>query len=62
MIRFIFYLAFGYIIIKILKIFIDPVFDQKPSRVQSSPKATPVKEEKKSTLGDYVEFEEVNGN
>jgi hypothetical protein len=58
MLRFIFFLAFGYIIIKLLRVFVDPLFETKPKQ-KSSSNFTPKDEEKKSTLGDYVDFEEV---
>ncbi|MBK7764553.1 MAG: hypothetical protein IPI46_14630 [Bacteroidetes bacterium] len=58
MLRYIFFLAFGYIIVKLLRLFIDPMFDGK-SKVASHPQATPKPQEKKSSLGDYVEYEEV---
>ena len=56
MLRFIFFLAFGYIIIKLLRVFVDPLFETKPKQ-KSSSNFTPKEEEKKSTLGDYVDFE-----
>ncbi len=58
MIRFLFYLAFGYIVIKIFRVFIDPMFETKAVR-NTNTGAVPKQEEKKSTLGDYVDFEEI---
>ena len=58
MFRFLFYLAFGYIILKLLRVFIDPFFDNKPVK-NTAPPFTPKQEEKKSSLGDYVDFEEI---
>ncbi|HOZ52927.1 MAG TPA: hypothetical protein PLU17_13770 [Chitinophagaceae bacterium] len=58
MLRFLFYLAFGYIILKIFRIFIDPLFSTKTVK-NTSTEFVPKQEEKKSKLGDYVEFEEV---
>ena len=58
MFRFIFYLSFGYIVIKLLRVFIDPFFETRPAK-NSTTNFTPKQEEKKSTLGDYVDFEEV---
>lgn len=56
MLRYLFYLAFGYIIIKILRVFIDPVLEKKMPATQ--PDASP-KADKTSRLGEYVEYEEV---
>ncbi len=70
MVRFIFYLAFGYIIMKLLRVFIDPMFDNSaPSQANTrktntshthphEAKSTP--KEKNTGLGDYVDYEEVN--
>lgn len=58
MIRFIFYLAFGYIILKMLRVFIDPFFE-KPARQNQPGFTPPPQESKKPPLGDYVDFEEV---
>lgn len=63
MIRFIFYMAFGYILLKLFRVFIDPILEPKTSGIRT-PKSAPQPQaqpqaEKKSTLGDYVEFEEV---
>ena len=58
MFRFLFYLAFGYIVIKLIRVFIDPLFETRPVK-NASQSFTPPQEEKKSTLGDYVDFEEI---
>ena len=60
MIRFIFYLAFAYIIMKVLRLFIDPLFERPkgPGRV-NTPNNTSGKTAAHPPLGDYVDFEEV---
>ncbi len=58
MFRFLFYLALGYVVIKLIRVFIDPLFESRPIKNTSS-SFTPKQEEKKSTLGDYVDFEEI---
>ncbi|HNF71848.1 MAG TPA: hypothetical protein PLP34_05515 [Chitinophagaceae bacterium] len=60
MIRFIFYLAFAYIIMKVLRLFIDPLFERPKgnSRV-NTPNSTSGKTASHPPLGDYVDFEEV---
>ena len=57
MIRFIFYLIFTYLIIRILRIFIDPFFVKNNSGPNTTFSANT--EDKKSTLGDYIEYEEI---
>jgi hypothetical protein len=62
MLRFIFTLIIGYIILKIIRIFIDPLFQSNkvaptPSNDPLKNKTTPKKE--KSNLGEYIEYEEV---
>lgn len=59
MIRFIFYLAFGYVILKILRVFIDPFFEGNARQSRPGFTPPPAHEEKKPPLGDYVDFEEV---
>lgn len=58
MFRFLFYLALGYVVIKLIRVFIDPLFESRLIKNTSS-SFTPKQEEKKSTLGDYVDFEEI---
>lgn len=64
-IRFIFYVFITYIIMKMVRVFMDPVFESKTSTKSSSNHRTnpvnnhPPKQEAKSTLGDYVDFEEI---
>ena len=58
MIRFLFYLAFGYIILKLLRVFIDPMFESKAIK-NTANNFVPKEEKKASNLGDYVEYEEV---
>ena len=63
MIRFIFTLIFGYIILKIIKLFIDPLLKPSPT-VQSAPKVTANTQQQKqkvndAVLGEYVEYEEI---
>ena len=58
MFRFLFYLVFGYIIMKILRIFIDPIFAGNTGKTTNNT-FVPKQEEKKSTLGEYVDYEEV---
>lgn len=54
MLRFIFYIVVFYIVMKILRIFIDPVFDK---HINNKPnQKTP---EKKPIVGEYIEYEEV---
>jgi hypothetical protein len=62
MLRFIFYLIFGYLILKIVRVFIDPLFQQRPVHQRDkqdagTTRATPGNTSPK--LGDYVEFEEI---
>ncbi|MBL7765404.1 MAG: hypothetical protein JNJ58_04890 [Chitinophagaceae bacterium] len=56
MIRFIFYVALAYVVMKILRVFIDPFFDRKAPAA-----AGPANSETKTkpVVGEYVEFEEV---
>lgn len=61
MLRYIFYAVITYIIIKMLRLFFDPAVASKSNnnagyKPNTPPKAKP---EKKSSLGDYVDFEEV---
>lgn len=63
MLRFIFTLIIGYIILKIIRIFIDPLFQTNkvvpnPSNEPLKNRPTPKKE--KPNLGEYIEYEEVN--
>ena len=58
MLRYIFFLAFGYIVVKLLRLFIDPMFESK-TKTSPNTSFTPKPEQKKSSLGDYVEYEEV---
>ncbi len=62
MIRFIFYTLIAYVLFKIFRVFIDPLFDSgarapKPQTgAQDKPsQATP----KEPVLGEYVEYEEI---
>ncbi|MBL7771295.1 MAG: hypothetical protein JNM95_00385 [Chitinophagaceae bacterium] len=64
-IRFIFYVFITYIIMKMVRVFMDPVFESKTtvrSSSQNKPNAAQQpsqKQESKTTLGDYVDFEEI---
>ena len=61
MFRFIYTLIVGYIILKIIRLFIDPLF--QPKKATSTPSiaefqnATPKKQN--SNLGEYIDYEEV---
>ena len=60
--RFIYTLIVGYIILKIIRLFIDPLFQPKKATSTSSNeplknKATPKKQN--SNLGEYIDYEEV---
>jgi hypothetical protein len=61
LIRFIFYVFIAYIIMKMVRVFIDPVTESKAPVKNPSP--SPAKPEKKpenhTRLGDYVDFEEI---
>ncbi len=62
MIRFIFYTLIAYVLYKIFRVFIDPMFEttQKqgtPSIHNSTNQQAP--KSKEPTLGEYVEYEEV---
>ena len=62
MIKFIFYTLIAYVLFKIFRVFIDPMFEsknpQKPSpKVQGNNPVPPKHSEPK--LGEYVEYEEV---
>jgi hypothetical protein len=62
LIRTLFYFAIAYFLSKLVRIFFEPSpknpIKSKPS--VKTPNVAPIpKQEKKSTLGDYVEFEEV---
>ena len=62
MIKFIFYTLFAYILFKIFRVFVDPLFG---SSNKSQNKATPQPPTQtpntntQSTLGEYVEYEEI---
>jgi len=58
MIRFIFGLALAYFVLRIVRLFIDPIFDKKSPSVNPHSSA-PNNSEKKSKLGEYVDYEEV---
>jgi hypothetical protein len=58
MIRFIFGLALAYFVLRIVRLFIDPIFDKKAPPVHPN-SSTPNNSEKKSKLGEYVDYEEV---
>lgn len=62
MIKFIFYTLIAYVLFKIFRVFIDPIFEAKNSptpspKVQGNNPVPPKHSESK--LGEYVEFEEV---
>jgi hypothetical protein len=58
MLRFIFYLLFGYVLIKLFRVFIDPLFQQRTTQPSPS-KINNGSTEKKVTIGEYVDYEEV---
>lgn len=61
MIKFIFYTLITYVLFKVFRLFIDPMFEIK-SAVKQQPKQTTPKEPKvakETVLGEYVEYEEV---
>jgi hypothetical protein len=61
MIKFIFYTLITYVLFKVFRLFIDPMFEIK-SAVKQQPKQTTTKEPKvakETVLGEYVEYEEV---
>jgi hypothetical protein len=64
MFRFIFTLIIGYIILKIIRIFIDPLFQTNkvvPNSSNEQPlKNNPTPKKEKPNLGEYIEYEEVN--
>ncbi len=65
MIRFIFYTLIAYVLYKIFRVFIDPMFETTPkqsnSTLHQSNNATNQKapKSKEPVLGEYVEYEEV---
>jgi hypothetical protein len=60
MIRFIFYAFASYIILKMLRLFVDPLFETKTSNPLHTKKnnAEPIQEQR-PRVGEYVDFEEV---
>ena len=62
-IRFIFYVIITYFIMKILKVFVDPMLSSKSVGSQKTNKPvtphSPSKDAKQAPLGEYVEYEEV---
>lgn len=61
MIKFIFYTLIAYVLFKVFRLFIDPMFETK-SAVKQQPKQTAPQEPKatkETVLGEYVEYEEV---
>jgi hypothetical protein len=60
-IRFIFYGIIAYFVMKLIRVFLDPIFTPNPNnpKVKSS-QSEPIKKQKEaSKLGDYIEYEEV---
>ena len=61
MIKFIFYTLIAYVLFKVFRLFIDPMFETKtPTKQQpkQAPRSEP-KAPKETVLGEYVEYEEV---
>ena len=62
MFRFVFTLIIGYIILKIIRIFIDPLFQSNkvaPTPSNDPLKNRPTQKKVKPKLGEYIEYEEV---
>jgi len=64
MLRFVFYLIFGYFILRLIKVMIDPLFDQRPAKQSQRGTSTHSghttnRNNPKPGLGEYVEFEEI---
>jgi hypothetical protein len=62
MFRFIHTLIVGYIILKIIRLFIDPLFQPKKATTTSSNEPLKNKSTQKkqnANLGEYIEYEEV---
>ena len=57
--RFVFYLVIGYIVLKLVRVFIDPLFEPSENSRKQKQTPSPNNTEPKKTLGDYVDFEEV---
>lgn len=61
-IRFLFYSFIFYVIMKLIRLFVDPMFNTQKvnSTPNLSPKPNPKTEIKKEpSLGEYVEYEEI---
>jgi hypothetical protein len=56
MIRFIFYTLIAYVLFKIFRVVIDPLFEKRPSQ---QPPRRDAAEKKGPGLGEYVDYEEV---
>lgn len=61
MIKFIFYTLIAYVLFKVFRLFIDPMFETKSAVKQQLKQTTPQepKAAKETVLGEYVEYEEV---
>lgn len=66
MIRFIFYTLIAYVLFKIFRVFIDPLFDSASrgpkghAKAQAKPQDKPSQATaKEPVLGEYVDYEEV---
>ena len=62
MFRFIYILIIGYIILKIIRIFIDPFFQSNraaPTPSNDPLMNKPTQKKAKPKLGEYIEYEEV---
>ncbi len=60
MIKFIFYTFVFYVVMKILRMFLDPIFDKKESNVATEPKRDKIHTTpQKPIVGEYIEYEEV---